>query len=352
MKRFSSALVFSLVGATLVFGCKPTDNTDDPDLSNEESLVGARQDYDNGADEESTLDEQYGVRTELPPMAEPTEKCTGKGKSRECKTVDPKPEVTAAYGARKLIGRFRWKMDPKTVIAQLEKELDEEFAQLQAKTKDPIEQDRNREWKQTQIAELQRNRVKFEKAAHHRWGVSMIAHDFVDDQGEEMIWVKSPTLKKFYFFKDDELYKIVYAYGTQAWPGEDFKTIVDTKFKKWFGISAEDKVKIDPATNAPLVRWVQWNSADNDRIRAFDMTAVHGALVLSVTAGEAEERYGERLPETQDQDNFSQSVGDVLGGSDICYDEEGNMIEDAEKCAALLGGETEEPEPKPKKKKK
>jgi hypothetical protein len=350
MKRFSSALVLSLVGATLVLGCKPNDNTDDPDLDDEESLVGARQDFDNGVDEETALDEQFGARSELPPMSEPAEKCTGKGKSRECKTVDPKPEVTAAYGARKLIGRFRWKMDAKTVLVQLEKEIEEEYAELQAKTKDPLEQDRNREWKRQQVDELARNRVRFEKAAHHRWNVSMIAHEFKDDEGEEMIWVKTPTLKKFYFFKEGELYKIVYAYGTQAWPGEDFKTIVDTKFKKWFGMSPEDKVKIDPETNAPLVRWVQWNSADNDRIRAFDMTAVHGALVLSVTAGEAEEQYGERLPETQDSDNFSGSVEDVLGGSDICYDTDGTMIEDAEKCAAILAGETEEPPPKKKKK--
>ncbi|MFV8756319.1 hypothetical protein ACNOYE_37710 [Nannocystaceae bacterium ST9] len=322
-----------------MFGCKPEEGTDDPELSNEESLIGARQDYDNGVDEQTALDEQYGARSELPPMAEPTEKCTGKGKSKECKIVDPKPEVTAAYGARKLIGRFRWNMDPKTVMSQLEKEIEEEYAELQAKTKDPLEQDRNREWKRAQVDELARNRVKFEKAAHHRWAVSLIAHEFKDDEGEEMIWLKTPTLKKFYFFKDGELYKIVYAYGTQAWPGEDFKTIVETKFKKWFGISPEDKVKIDPETNAPLVRWVQWNSADGDRIRAFDMTAVHGALVLSVTSGEAEEKYGERLPETQDSDNFSQSVDDVLGGSDICYDEEGNMIEDAEKCAKINGAQ-------------
>lgn len=338
MMRFSLTLVSLAVLATSMVGCKREQETEEPDLANEESLVGARQDYGGEVDEESALDEKYGARSELPPMAEPAEKCTGKGKSKECKIVDPKPDVTAAYGARKLMGRFRWGMDPKTVMAQLEKEIEEEFAEKQAKTKDPMEQDRNREWKRQQVDELAKNRVKFEKAAHHRWGVSIIAHEFKDDESEEMIWIKSPTLKKFYFFKDGELYKIVYAYGTQAWPGEDYKTIVETKFKKWFGISPEDKVKIDEETNLPLIRWVQWNSADNDHIRAFDMTAVHGALVLSVTSGDAEQRYGERLPESSDNDNFSQSVDDVLGGSDICYDEEGNMIEDADKCAKLNGG--------------
>ena len=81
-----------------------------PRLSNEESLVGSRDNYDS-EDEEQTLDQSYGKREELPPLQEPVEKCTGKGKTRECKTVDPQPEVTAARGARKLIGRFRWGMD-------------------------------------------------------------------------------------------------------------------------------------------------------------------------------------------------------------------------------------------------
>ncbi len=336
MNRFSSATLVSLLGLFVAFGCKPKEEAEEPELGDEESLVGARQVVDE-VDEEAALDEEYGKRSELPPASEPTEKCTGKGKNRECKVVDPKPEITAAHGARKLMGRFRWKMNPQAVLRQLEKEIEEEFADLQAKTKDPMQQDKNRELKREQLEELQRSRVKFEKAARHRWGVSLISHEFKDDEGEEMVWIKTPTLKKFYFFKDDELYKIVYAYGMQAWPGQDYKAVVDDKFKKWFGISPEDKVKVDPETNAPLIRWVQWNTADGDRVRAFDMTAVHGAIVLSVTYGEAEDRYGERLPDVHSDENFSDAVGDVLGGSDICYDAEGNMIEDAEQCKKLRG---------------
>ncbi|NVB41434.1 hypothetical protein G6O69_26585 [Pseudenhygromyxa sp. WMMC2535] len=335
MKRSTCAPLVFLLGMSLQFGCKPPENTDDPDLSNEESLVGSREysDYD----EEGALDESYGKREELPPLADPVEKCTGKGKNKECKMVDPQPEVTAAYGARKLIGRFRWGMDVRTVMGQLEKDIEDEYAELQAKTKDPNEQDRNREWKREQIAEIAKNHVRFEEAAHHRWGVSLIAHEFVDNEGEEMVWVKSPTLKKFFFFKDGELYKIVYAYGLQSWEGMDYKQVLDQKFKKWFGASPESKMIVDEETQIKLADYVQWNTADNDRVRAFDMSAVHGAYVISVVDGDAEERYGERLPTRKDDGEFTDSVSDVLGGSDICYDEEGNMIEDADRCNELRG---------------
>jgi hypothetical protein len=324
-------------GAGSTAGCKKDGGTAEPDVGNEESLVGSRESYDNPEDEEKALDETYGTRPELPPKKDPVEKCTGKGKTKECKMLDPTPEVTAAYGARVLMGRFRWGMDIKTVNTQLEKDVEDEYAELQAKTKDPIEQDKNRDWKRDAIAEIQKNRVRFEDAAHHRWGVSLIGHEFKDNQGEEMIWVKSPTLKKFYFFKDGKLYKIVYAYGTQAWPGLSYQEILDQKFKIWFGQSPEVKAEFDQETQIKLIDYVQWNTADNDRVRAFDMTAVHGAFVVSIVSGEAEDEYGPRLPTGLEDSDFTGDVNDVLGGSDICYDEAGNMIEDTEKCAKLRG---------------
>lgn len=341
MKRSNCAPFLALALVCSLAACEKGE-TKEPDVGNEEDLVGSRESYDT-EDEEGALDEQFGVRPELPPKQKPVEKCTGKGKNRECKMVDPQPEVTAAYGARTLMGRFRWGMDLKTVMVQLEKDIEDEYAELQAKTKDPIEQDKNREWKREQIGEIAKNHVRFEDAAHHRWGVSLIGHEFVDNEGEEMIWVKSATLKKFYFFKDRELYKIVYAYGMQAWPGLTYNQILDEKFKVWFGQDPERKFEVDEETQIKLIDYVQWNSADNDHVRAFDMTAVHGAFVVSIVSGDAEEEYGARLPTGAEDSAFTTDVSDVLGGSDICYDEEGNIIEgDSERCNELRGDLDEE----------
>jgi hypothetical protein len=336
MKRSICASVVFLMGLTVQAGCDKSAKTEAPELSNEDSLVGSRS-RDDGESEDQTLDQSYGKRAELPPLADPVEKCTGKGKDKTCNMVDPQPEVTAAHGARKMIGRFRWGMDVNMVMRQLEKDIEDEYAELQSQTKDPMQQDKNREWKREAIAEIAKNRVKFEDAAHHRWGVSLIGHEFKDNEGEEMVWVKSPTLKKFYFFKDGELYKIAYAYGLQAWPGLSYQQILDDKFKKWFGMSPERKFEVDPETQIKLIDYVQWNTVDGDRVRAFDMTAVHGAFVVSIVEANAEDRYGSRLPTGLDRGEFTDAVNDVLGGSDICYDAEGNMIEDAAKCKAIRG---------------
>lgn len=335
MKPSICATLVFVLGVSMQVGCDKSGETEAPELSNEESLVGSRE--VETEDEAASLDESYGARAELPPIKPPVEKCTGKGKNRECKMVDPAPDVTAAHGARKLMGRFRWGMDVRTVMVQLEKEIEDEYAELQAQTKDPMQQDKNRDWKREAIAEIAKNHVKFETAAHHRWGVSLISHEFKDDDGEEMLWVKNPTMKKFFFFKDGELYKIAYAYGLQAWPGLTYQQILDDKFKKWFGPNPEAKFEVDPETQIKLIDYVQWNTADGDRLRAFDMTAVHGAFVISLVNGEAEDRYGSRLPTGLEHGEFTDDVSDVLGGSDICYDESGNMIEDPEKCKQIRG---------------
>jgi hypothetical protein len=336
MKRSICATLVLLLGVCVQTSCDRGGETQAPDVDNEDSLVGSREAY-SAEDEEETLNESYGARPELPAAKQPVEKCTGKGKTRECKMVDPQPEVTAARGARAIIGRFRWGMDLKTVMAQLEKDIEDEYAELQAKTKDPLEQDKNREWKREAIGEIAKNHVRFEDAAHHRWGVSLIGHEFKDNESEEMLWIKSPTLKKFYFFKDGDLYKIVYAYGTQAWPGLTYQQILDDKFKIWFGMNPEQKAEFDEETKIKLIDYVQWNTTDGDRVRAFDMTAVHGAFVVSIVRGESEDEFGPRLPTGLENSDFTDDVSDVLGGSDICYDAEGNMIEDREKCEKIRG---------------
>ena len=50
--------------------------------------------------------------------------------------------------------------------------------------------------------------------------------EYENDASEEMIWVRAqPTLRKYYFFKDGELWKVFYAYSTDTWPARFFEDI-------------------------------------------------------------------------------------------------------------------------------
>ncbi|MCA9648520.1 MAG: hypothetical protein H6712_03280 [Myxococcales bacterium] len=274
---------------------------------------------------------------ELPKPAKPVNKCTTKkekvGKKtksvKTCGLVDPKPGVSASYGARTLKGDFRFGMSTKDVFKLLSREIEAEYQKKQEEAgDDAMAQDQARAWRAEQLQDLKANHVKFKSASKHRWGVSLIQYEYADDSQEEMLWIKAnPTLRKFYFFKDGSLWKILYAYSPDTWPGKSYADVVEEKFKKWFGVSPEDKVKQDPETAAPLVRYYEWKSSDGDIIRSFDMTQVHGVVALAVIDQKTEEYMGERLPNVGGKEEFGGAVNDVLGGSDVCYDSNGEITE-------------------------
>jgi hypothetical protein len=316
-------------GSNLVGGSAEGDRVDEDEFGDDESEDGGELTDDGSEVAVAEL-------PKLPAMAKPVNKCvtTGKGKKavKKCGPVDPKPEVSASHGARTLKGDFRWGMNTKDVFKLLSREIEKEYADKQKQAADDaMAQDEARTWRVEQLQELKANHIRFKSASKHRWGVSLIQFEYEDDAEEEMLWIKAtPTLRKFYFFKNDRLWKIFYAYSPDTWPGKAYADVVEEKFKKWFGVSPANKVKQDPETAAPLVNYYEWKSSDGDRVRSFDMTQVHGVVGLTVLDDSADDSMVERLPNVGKDDKFNDAVSDVLGGSDLCYKGD-EIVECAEK---------------------
>ena len=336
MRNTRTGMQRLILGLFVISGCRASYVAEAPELEDEDELVGARGQVDEEIDTESALDKKFGAREDLPPRPTVKEVCKGKGDGRKCTKKDPKPEVTAAYGARRFLEGMRWGMSRDEVLEALKREVEAEYQERQKATRDPVVQDKNRSWKREELDKLSLNLVSFDKRTQHKWGVSLIQFEYEDDTGETMLWLRSNSnLKKFYFFKNDTLWKVIYAYGMDSWPKEDHTKVKENHFMKWFGYTPNERVKQDPKTFAPIVRFTEWKSMDNDIIRAFDLTAVHGVHIVALISGEAEARIGERLPHVMEDGDFSDAVSDVLGGPALCYDADGNFIEDAEKCATL-----------------
>lgn len=355
-----ASLMFALgLGLCLGSGCKKNEETSNPESGS--NLLGPKIETEDADDlvsdgegdgegpdgEEDMLAERDGEEPveepvvdpkdpkgktakgpKLPPKAKPVQKCTGKGKKRVCKEVDPKPEVSASYGVVAMMGEYTWGMSPDAVFKTLTRDIEKEYEARQAKAKDALAQDHNIKWRKEQLQQAKENHVKFAKSANHRWGVSLIQFEYEDDNSEEMLWTRTDKgLRKYFFFKDGELWKILYAYSTDMFPGKTYDQVVEEKFKKWFGMSPVEKVKQDPKTGAPLVKYNEWTAMKGEKIRSFDMTSVHGVMVVVMVDGKAEKRIGERIPNLKKDESVQDVVGDVLGGSDVCYDKSGNITE-------------------------
>ena len=357
VKHVSSPALFALaLGLGLAAGCQKK-NTDNPEAGS--NLLGPTasssddEDIDDfGDDDEFAWDDEeegeegageeeaVAPRKKLPKRAKASKKCKTKGKGKDkkkvCKYHDPKPKVSASHGVYALLGDFRWGMTTKQVFKVLGKDIEAEYTKRQKSNKDAMSQDTNRQWRKDQLQAIKSNHTKFTAGSKHRWGVSLIQFEYEDDNNEEMLWVRQPNgLRKFYFFKDGELWKIFYAYSTDVWPGKSYDDVVDEKFKKWFGPSPKQHEKKDKEGRPQLI-YLEWTSMEDEKIRSFDMTQVHGAIGLAVVDGRAEGRIGQRLPNIKEEEGFSDTVSDVLGGSDVCYNSDGTIRECSEKEALNL----------------
>jgi hypothetical protein len=340
----SLALSFAFFGSVaLDSGCKKDDTVtpgDDEELAASPNAGGGGSSSSDDSDDGDSLYDDDGSDfdgvNEADPDTESTEEklkkpepkevCKGKKKKRVCKMVDPDPGISAQIGVNAITKGYSWGMTPDQVLGELSKKIEAEYDAKQKKAKDPMSQDRNREWRKEQLEELRRGNVQFKSNANQKWNVSLIQYEFEDDAQEEMVWIRSGRyLRKFFFFKDNGLWKIVYAYQTEKW-GKEYDQVVEETFKKWFGISPEAKVKQDPKTAAPLMTYNEWTSKNGEKIRSFDLSAVHGVYMITVLDGNIEQQIGERLPNVKEEEGFSTDVGDVLGGSDVEYDADGNII--------------------------
>lgn len=259
-------------------------------------------------------------------------KTTGKGKAKKtenvCEMVDSDPKLTASLGIASLTKGFEWGMAPDAVITKLSESTAKYYDDQLKEAKNPMDQDRLRKEKTAELNELKKGHVKFASSTKHKWGVSLIQYEFADDSGEEMVWIKEGNkLRKFYFFKDNSLWKIVYAFNKEKWPDKDYASVVENSFKKWFGVNPAAKTKQDPKTAAVLLRYHEWLGEKNEKVRSFDLTEVHGIIMIAVIDGNAEAAIGERLPNMKGDHTFGGDVGDVLGGSDVVYDENGKIVE-------------------------
>lgn len=319
---------------------EPTEKKKGLSEDNEDSMVSASSTPTEGEGEAApaTTDMDAAVAKEDPKKKKPEvkevckTKTTGKGKAKKkeqvCEMVDSNPKLTASLGVGALIKGFEWGMSPEQVLSKMGESINAHFDAQLKETKNPMDQDRIRKERSDQINELKKGHIKFASSTKHKWGVSLIQYEFADDSNEEMIWIKEgQKLRKFYFFKDGQLWKIVYAFNKEKWADKDYQGVVDGSFKKWFGVNPAAKVKQDPKTAAVLLRYFEWEGEKKEKVRSFDLSEVHGVYMVAVVDGVQEAGIGERLPNMKGDDKFTDTVGDVLGGSDVSYDEKGNIIE-------------------------
>ncbi|MCK6569538.1 hypothetical protein L6V77_00320 [Myxococcota bacterium] len=167
------------------------------------------------------------------------------------------PEEPKAHdGISHVLGFLDWGATPQDVLNTLKKEVDARYAEMMREVRDPMEIDRALRRKGTEFAAIEKTLVQF-SGQRTGYESSLIAQDFVPDNEESMIRVDDRDAQRYYFFKNDRLWKVLVAYSSsvsRSMSFADFVKQVQDKYGRPAGVDWAT-----PKGGAKAMRAASWD---------------------------------------------------------------------------------------------
>jgi len=185
-------------------------------------------------------------------------------------------EPTAHDGISHVLGFLDWGATPQDVLTTLKKEVDARYAELMRDVREPIEIDRTLRRKGSEFAAIEKTLVQF-SGQRTGYESSIIAQDFVADNEESMIRVDDQEAQRYYFFKNDRLWKVLVAYSStvsRSMPFADFVKQVQDKYGRPVGIDWAT-----PKGGAKAMRAASWDDPIT-RLVVEDRTEFFGTFCM------------------------------------------------------------------------
>ena len=205
----------------------------------------------------------------------PAKKAPAAKKPEPPKKAAPPPMVTAEHkkALAEKFGGFKFGMTKDEVLKVLQKQIDDRFEEKIKATTDVAAQDKLRKEKKAELARTSSTYVKFD-GKKTGWDVSIVENEFAHGTGESMMerWENDggKNNRRFFFFKDEKLYKMYISLDVSMIPEEKrnfetFKGVMEGQYGKG---------GIDGGT-------ISWRAGEFDA-RAVDRLKDYGALGLAV----------------------------------------------------------------------
>lgn len=237
----------------------------------------------------------------------------------------PAPVAKAAE-INEFKGEFKWGMTPPQVIEKLNAKIDASFKeQIEKYRMDPGKSDSVRRQLKSEKDRVAKSLVKFD-GQRGGWDVSIIDNEFVQNNGESMLYFKEPKSTRYFFFSGDSLYKMFVAFDKDVIAGKSFAEFGDMMQQKYgkaqpvyreFGLAGAKSKTLD---------YLQWRSAEGDGLKLVDRSKFYDVYCLVIYDHAVAERQAEvkkSNAEKQPKGSFVDSV--IEKSSD--RDENDNVVD-------------------------
>jgi hypothetical protein len=214
------------------------------------------------------------VLAKAPKKAAPAKKAPAAKKAAPAKpAVAPMVDAEHKKALAEKFGGFKFGMSKDEVLKVLQKQIEDRFEEKIKATTDMAAQDKLRKERKAELARVAQTYVKFD-GKKTGWDVSIVENEFAHGTGESMMerWENESgkNNRRFFFFKDEKLYKMYISLDVSMIPEEKrnfdtFKGVMESQYGKGL---------VDAGT-------ISWRAGEFDA-RAVDRLKDYGALGLVV----------------------------------------------------------------------
>ena len=184
----------------------------------------------------------------------------------------PQPKA----GISHVLGLLDWGNASAAVLDTIRLEVTVRYEAKFKELRDPLEIDRAMRRKAEELAAIDKTLVHF-TGQRTGYESSLIAHDFVSNADEAMLRVDDAEAQRYYFFRNDRLWKVLVAYSTSASRNVPFGDFVRQVQEKHGRPTAVDWST--PKGGAKALRAAHWEDATTHLV-AEDRTEFFGTFCM------------------------------------------------------------------------
>ena len=174
-----------------------------------------------------------------------------------------------------LVGKYKWKLQPMTVVKLLTGNLKKVYiGKIRKSRSEPTKQDRLRRELAAALAKVKKSFIKFQ-GTQSGWDSSIIEDQFAHRNDESMVVFLEKEQQRFFFFHDNKLWKQFIAFNADHpnYKGLTFPQFLGRLIKA-FG-AGKPVFQKDSAGQSRL-HHVEWIGANNIYMWAVDKSTIYG----------------------------------------------------------------------------
>lgn len=228
-----------------------------------------------------------------------------------------------------ILNGLEWGQSKDKVMERLAEIIMEEFALKGADISDMGKRDRLKKQYDKRVERIGKSHKVFKSSERSGLEVSIVASEFVPDNSESVLVVREEIATKYYFFLNDELYKVAVAYDPDYIGELAFDSFVAAVTKK-YGDPADEGVDEEG-----YFIMASWEDAEGTRLRVNNAADLYDTYLMSFSNMEREALVAEK----HDAANSKRVVEPSVSADIDALVDDGD-INSGNAADAILGGGT------------